>query len=66
MARRTKQQIAMEKRVDRCAQAAVYRIQIPIMKIPAIFSRAALLAAAIDNDDELIAEIRQYAMQVAA
>lgn len=66
MARRTKAEIALEKRVDRCAQKAVDRIQIPMMKIPAIFSRAAILAATISNDDELIAEIRAYAQSVAA
>ena len=66
MARMTKEQKALAARVNRIAQAAVDRIQIPIMQIPKIFSRAAVLAAAIEDDDQLIAEIRSYAMQVAA
>ena len=66
MARMTKEQKAFAARVDRVAQAAVDRIPIPIMKIPALYKFAEKVIAETADDVAAYNAIRAEAQKIAA
>lgn len=66
MARMTKEQKAQAKRVERIAQAAVNRIPIPILKIPALYKYAEAVVAGTTDDVIAYNMIRAEAQKIAA
>lgn len=65
MARMTKEQKKQALRVKIVAQAAVDRIQIPILKIPALYKFAEAKAIELADDVALYNAIRAEAQRIA-
>lgn len=66
MARMTKEQKAQKARVARIAQAAVDRIQLPILKLPALYKFAEKVVAETADDVAAYNAIRAEALKIAA